>query len=85
MTQASQNPAGLNCSDPNEGWMHPTSPTNAENARIGAQSAWSTCCVVNGFAGAAGDRGFATGDLEKTWGDYYDGEVADDNILIFVR
>ncbi len=85
LTQATMDPVGLNCSDPNEGWMSSTSYTTAENARIGGQSSWSTCCVMNAWAGAAGDRGFDTSEYNKTWGDYNDGEVADDNILVFVR
>jgi hypothetical protein len=85
LTQATQAPVGLNCSDVNEGWMNPTSLTTAENARIGGQSSWSTCCVINAWAGAAGDRGFSTGYREKTWGDYTTGQVTDDNIMIFVR
>ena len=85
MTDGSQDPVGLNCSDANEGWMSSSSYTGAENARIGGQSSWSTCCVMNAWAGAAGDRGFDTSEYNKTWGDYYTGEVEDDNILIFVR
>ena len=85
LVQATRAPVGLNCSDPNEGWISASSPNNAENARIGGQSDWSTCCVMNAWAGAAGDRGFSTGQLQKSWGDYLAGEVVDDNIMIFVR
>ena len=79
-----ESPVGLNCSDGNEGWMS-TSYTNAENARIGGRSVVNGCCVVNAYAGAAGDRGFDTSNLNKTWGAYDDGESEDNNILIFVR
>ena len=85
MVQATRAPVGLNCSDANEGWMSASSPTTAENARIGGQSDWSTCCVMNAWAGAAGDRGFSGSQREKTWGDYTTGQVSDDNIMIFVR
>ena len=82
MPEASMAPVGLNCSDPNEGWM---TSTAAENARVGALSTDIGCCVYNGFIGAAGDRGFATSDTEKTWAAYYDGEIEDNNIMVFVR
>ena len=82
MPESSQAPVGLNCNDPNEGWM---TSTNAENARVGALATSHTCCVYNGFIGAAGDRGFSTSDTEKTWAAYYDGETEDDNIMVFVR
>ena len=62
-----------------------SSYTNAENARIGGRSTVHSCCVVNAYAGAAGDRGFNTSVLNKTWAAYDDGETEDNNILIFVR
>jgi len=82
LSESSTDPAGLNCSDANEGWI--TSST-AENARIGAESSSHSCCVVNAFAGGMGDRGYSTSYLEKTWGAYSSGVVTDDNIMIFVR
>jgi hypothetical protein len=82
MPEASQAPVGLNCNDPNEGWM---SSASAENARVGALASSHTCCVYNAFIGAAGDRGFSGSDTEKTWAAYYDGEEEDNNIMVFVR
>jgi len=82
MPESSRAPVGLNCNDPNEGWM---SSTTAENARVGALSSSHYCCVYNGFIGAAGDRGFDTSDTEKTWAAYSDGESEDNNIMVFVR
>jgi len=82
MPEASTTPVGLNCNDPNEGWMEAGS---AENARIGALSNEHSCCVFNAWLGAAGDRGFATSNLEKTWGAYSSGAEYDDNIMVFVR
>ncbi len=82
MPESSITPAGLNCNDPNEGWM---STGSAENARVGALSNPHSCCVYNAFIGAAGDRGFSTSDLEKTWAAYSSGEEEDDNIMVFVR
>ena len=82
MPEASQAPVGLNCNDPNEGWM---TSTSAENARVGALASSHTCCVYNAFIGAAGDRGFSGSDTEKTWAAYYDGEEEDNNIMVFVR
>jgi len=78
-------PVGLNCSDPNEDWMTRPSYSNAENARVGGLSGGISCCVFNGWIGAAGDRGYSTSNLNKTWGAYYSGAVADDNIMVFVR
>jgi len=82
MPESSMAPVGLNCNDPNEGWM--TSGT-AENARVGALNTDISCCVYNGFIGAAGDRGFSTSDTEKTWAAYYSGDTEDNNIMVFVR
>jgi hypothetical protein len=78
-------PVGLNCNDPNEGWMSTPSYSHAENSRVGGLADSHTCCVMNAWIGAAGDRGFSTSNLNKTWGAYYDGEAADDNIMVFVR
>lgn len=75
-------PYGLNCSDPNEGWLE---ASQAENARIGALHPEYTCCVFTGFLGAQGDRGFETSEHEKTWAEFDEGKVRDDNILVFVR
>ncbi|MFH1469103.1 MAG: MopE-related protein [Pseudomonadota bacterium] len=82
MPESSQAPVGLNCNDPNEGWM---SSAVAENARVGALATAHTCCVFNGFIGAAGDRGFDTSDHEKTWAAYSSGASEDNNIMVFVR
>ena len=84
-SEGSMNPVGLNCSDPNEGWMTTPSYSGAENARVGGLASNHTCCVYNAWIGAAGDRGYTTSNLNKTWGAYSDGAVADDNIMVFVR
>ena len=77
-----QSPYGLNCNDPNEGWLE---ASQAENARIGALHPEYTCCVFTGFLGAQGDRGFETSEHEKTWAEFDEGKVRDNNILLFVR
>ncbi len=82
MPEGSITPVGLNCSDGNEGWME---AVTAENARIGARSDPHYCCVYNAWLGAAGDRGFATSNTEKTWAAYSSGAEHDDNIMVFVR
>ena len=82
LSETSIDDAGLNCSDPNEGWI---TATSAENARVGALSYAHSCCVYNGFLGAMGDRGYSTSTYEKTWGAYSAGAVTDDNIMVFVR
>ncbi len=76
-------PMGLNCNDPNEGWMY-EAPV-AENARVGGLDADVDWAVMNAWLGAAGDRDYSTSELEKTWGEYSSGVVHDNNILFFVR
>jgi len=76
-------PIGLNCNDGNQGWA--SQAPVAENARIGGLDADNQCCVMNAFLGAMGDRAYSTNILEKTWGEYSTGVVADDNIMVFVR
>jgi len=85
LSETTIDPVGLNCNDANEGWMSSSSYTAAENARIGGVSSDISCCVMNAWAGAAGDRGFSTSDYNKTWGAYYSGALEDDNILVFIR
>jgi len=76
-------PVGLNCSDGNEAWY--TQSSSAENARIGGLDVDNSCCVMNAYLGAMGDRGYSTNILEKTWGQYSTGVVTDNNIMVFVR
>ena len=82
MPEPTNNPVGLNCSDANEGWL---GSSGAENSRIGGESAIHGCCVTNAWLGAAGDRGYSTNILEKTWGAYSSGVIEDNNIMVFVR
>jgi hypothetical protein len=82
MPESTSNPVGLNCSDGNEGWI---GSSGAENARIGGRSIDNSCCVMNAWLGAAGDRGYSTSIFEKTWGAYSSGAVYDNNIMVFVR
>ncbi len=82
---ATSTPMGLNCSDGNQPW-YPQSSV-AENARIGGFDADNTCCVMNAYLGAMGDRGWGPNPkpLERTWSEYSSGVEKDNNIMVFVR
>ena len=61
LSEATRDPVGLNCNDPNEDWVNAYALTPGENARIGGLATSHTTTVMNAFLGAAGDRGDGVG------------------------